>query len=155
MFDDTDRKILVLLQEGGRTSNAEIARELGMAPSAILERIRKLEERGVITGYRSLLDPVSMGYGLLAFIFVSSKEGCWCTDTHVHLASLPEVLECHAIAGEDCFLVKVPARDTNHLNQILRDRFASIESITTTRTTIVLETYKESQVLPIDEVHRE
>lgn len=153
MIDEVDRKILVFLQENARVSNAEIARDVGMAPSAIHERIRKLEERGVITGYHAAFNARSLGYGLLAFVYVSSKDGCWCPDTHRELCDIPEVQECHGIAGEDCFLVKVRARDTRHLNKILRDRFAPISSVTSTRTTIALETNKESQYLPLEEVN--
>ncbi len=149
MVDDVDLKILSLLQDNARVSNAEIAREIGMAPSAIHERVRKLEERNVIQGYHTRLDSKVLGYGLLAFVYVSSKDGCWCQDTHRELCKISEVLECHGIAGEDCFLVKVRASDTSHLNAILRDQIARINSVTTTRTTIALETNKESLSLPI------
>jgi len=152
MIDEVDRKILVMLQENARVSNAVIAREVGMAPSAIHERVRKLEERGIIEGYHARFNPRSLGYGLLAFVYVSSKDGCWCPDTHRELCEIPEVQECHGIAGEDCFLVKVRAQDTRHLNRILRDRFSTISSVTATRTTIALETNKESQCLPLGEV---
>lgn len=96
-----------------------------------------------------------MDCGLLAFIFVKSKESCWEGVTHKLLSEAPEVLECHSITGEDCYLVKVRARDAEHLNRVLRDRIGLIDTVVSTRTTIVLETTKESSILPILEVDRE
>ncbi|MDJ0839226.1 MAG: Lrp/AsnC family transcriptional regulator [Acidobacteriota bacterium] len=150
MIDETDRKILALLQEDARLSNAEIARRVGMASSAIHERIRKLEERGVITGYHARIDAGNLGYGLLAYIFVKTTDGCWCHDTASRLSALDEVLSVHSITGEDCYLVKVRSRDTGSLNAMLRDKFSSIDSIISTKTTIVLETTKDTLNLPLD-----
>src|SRR6185369_17761963 len=99
MIDEIDRQILNILQENARTSNAEIARQVGMAPSAVLDRIRKLEERGVIKGYGVQLDGQSVGLGLLAFVFVRTEEMCGEEKVTRALASLPEVLELHHVAG--------------------------------------------------------
>lgn len=149
MFDSVDRHILTTLQANARTSNADIARELGMAPSAILERIRKLEQRGVITGYEARIAPRAVGLGLTAFVSVrvgmTGSEGTM----EAALAAIPEVLELHSVAGEDCFLVKLRARDTDDLGRILRERFKSLPAIASTRTTIVLATAKESGQLPL------
>jgi len=144
VLDDTDRKILALLQENARISNAEIARTIELAPSATLDRVRKLEEQGIVEGYSARINPAALGYTMLAFVYVSSNDGCWCDVTFEQLKEIDEVLECHSIAGEDCFLVKLRARDTAHLNEILRDRVARISTVTATRTTIVLETNKET-----------
>jgi Lrp/AsnC family leucine-responsive transcriptional regulator len=150
MLDETDRKILALLQDDARTPNAEIARRIGMAPSAILERIRKLEEKGVIRQYVARLDPAVLGRGLLAFVFVRSDERIGDVRTAPELARIPGVLEVHHIAGEDCYMVKVRAQDTETLGRLLRDRFGAIKSIRSTRTTIVLGTSKETLELPIE-----
>ena len=151
MIDTTDRQILSILQENARTPNAEIARRIGMAPSGILERIRKLEERGVIEGYQVRLNPRAVGLGLLAYVFVRSEERVGSTETGDRLAEVPEVLEVHHVAGEDCFLVKLRCADTEGLATILRDRFGAIESVRSTRTTIVLGTLKETAKLLIEE----
>src|SRR5215207_8620542 len=106
MIDAMDYKILNILQKNARTPNAQIARDLGMAPSAILERIRKLEANGVIQGYEARIDPETLGLHLLAFIAVRSED----LGEHrvgERLAQIPGVQEVHHIAGEDCFLVKV------------------------------------------------
>src|SRR6185312_2571778 len=126
MIDDTDHEILNILQENARTSNAEIARQLGMAPSAILERIRKLEARGLLRGYEARLDAAELGLGLLAFVFVRADERVGCPQAGEALAAIPEVQEVHHIAGEDCYLVKVRTADTASLGRLLRERFGAI-----------------------------
>src|SRR5688500_18260411 len=126
MIDGIDTEILNMLQENARTPNAEIARQLGMAPSAILERIRKLEERGVITGYHARLEPRALGQGLLAFVFVRSSGGPGHAGTDAEIAGIPGVLEVHHVAGEDCYLVKVRAADTESLARLLRHGLGSI-----------------------------
>jgi Lrp/AsnC family transcriptional regulator, leucine-responsive regulatory protein len=150
MIDGTDTEILKILQSNARTSNAEIARQVGLAASAVFERIRKLEERGVIEGYEVRINPKEMGLPLLAFVFVRADDKPGADETAARVAAIPEVLEVHDVAGEDCLLVKVRAADTEALGRVLRERFGRIESITSTRTTIVLETVKESSALPIE-----
>lgn len=150
MIDGIDTEILKILQANARTSNAEIARQVGLVPSAVFERIRKLEERGVIEGYGVRLNPKAVGLSLLAFVFVRADEKPGALKTAERVAAIPEVLEVHDVAGEDCFLAKVRAADTDALGRLLRERLGSIESITSTRTTIVLETVKESAALPIE-----
>lgn len=150
MIDDTDREILNLLQQNARTSNAEIARRVGMAPSAVLERIRKLEVRGVIQGYETRIDPEALGLHLLAFVFVASHRLAEENRMAELLTGIEGVQEVHHIAGEDCFLVKIRARDAKSLGRLLRERFPDAGSVRSTRTTIVLETVNESSRLPLE-----
>jgi Lrp/AsnC family leucine-responsive transcriptional regulator len=150
MIDGTDSIILNILQSNARTSNAEIARQVGLAPSAVFERIRKLEERGVIEGYGARIQPKAIGLPLLAFVFVRADDKPGAEQTARRVAEIPEVLEVHHVAGEDCFLAKVRAADTESLGRLLRERLGGIASITSTRTTIVLDTVKESAALPIE-----
>lgn len=150
MIDEMDRRILSLLQQDARLPNAEIARRVGMAPSATLERLRKLEERGVILGYECRVDARKLGLGLTAFIFVrASEKGDH--ETGDRLRQHPNVLEVHHIAGEDCYLVKVRASDTEDLGRMLRMEFNALPGVQSTRTTIVLGTMKESSRIPIPE----
>jgi Lrp/AsnC family leucine-responsive transcriptional regulator len=149
MINDLDRQILTILQKNARTSNAEVARQVGLAPSAVFERIRKLEERGVLRSYGARIDPRAVGLPLVAFTFVRSNDRPGGIQTAEKLAEIPEVLEVHHVAGEDCFLVKVRAADTESLGRLLRERLGKIGTITSTRTTIVLETVKETAELPI------
>ncbi len=148
MIDDVDAKILTILQSDARTSNAQIARDIGMAPSAILERIRKLESRGIIRGYSVRLDARALGLPLLAFVFVRSDELAGSEELGRRIAGIPEVEEVHHVAGEDCYLVKVRAADAQGLGRLLRERFGPLGAIRT-RTTIVLETVREGDPLPI------
>lgn len=147
--DDTDLQILELLQANARETQVEIARAVGLAPSAVLERIRKLEARGTLKGYAAMVDPKVLGLGLLAFVAVRSDEAGSENRIAQSLAELPEVLEVHHVAGDDCYLIKVRARDAEHLGQLLRTRFARVPGVRSTRTTIVLETVKETPRLPI------
>jgi len=148
MIDDIDVRIVEMLQRNARTPNAEIARQVGMAPSAVLERIRKLEERGVIEGYSARVNAEAYGLGLTAFVFVRASERLGAPLTAERLAALPEVQEVHHVAGEDCFLVKVRVAGTRAMRELLRDKLGAIETIVSTRSTIVLDTVKETAVLP-------
>lgn len=148
MIDDIDREILNIVQQDGRVSNAEIARQVGLAASAVLERLRKLEDRGVIKGYFASVDPKQVGFGLIAFVFVRTNE---CGDgTDELLARIPEVLEVHDVAGEDSYLLKVRATDPEDLARLLREKLKAIPTVVTTRTTVVLQTIKETTALPLD-----
>ena len=149
MIDDIDRQILNILQQNARTSNAEIARQVEMAPSAVLERIRRLEAKGVIQGYEVRINPEALGQNLLAYVFVRSNDFDSDLKTAEMLADIPEVLEAHHIAGEDCYLLKVRTRDAKALGRLLRERIGSNGSVQSTRTTIVLETLREGSRLPL------
>lgn len=148
MIDEMDVRIVEILQQNARTPNAEIARQVGMAPSAILERIRKLEERGVIQGYSARINPEAYGVGLTAYVFVRADERAGAPTTADRMAEIPEVQEVHHVAGEDCFLAKVRVKNPRALGELLQKTFGAIETIRSTRSTIVLHTVKESAVLP-------
>jgi Lrp/AsnC family transcriptional regulator, leucine-responsive regulatory protein len=149
-MDATDRSILTILQSNARTPQSEIARVVGLAPSAVLERLRKLEARGVIRGYLALLDPVAVGRSMLAFVAVRTNDRPGEARVARALAEIPEVLEVHHVAGDDCLLLKIRVRDAGHLSQILRERLGPIGGVASTRTTIVLETVKEDPRLVLD-----
>jgi Lrp/AsnC family leucine-responsive transcriptional regulator len=148
MIDHIDREILNILQQDARRSNADIARQVELAPSAVLERVRKLEERGVIRGYSADIDPKVLGYGLTAIIAVRTSE-CG-AGVGEELAAIPEVQEVHEVAGDDCFYIKVRTADTESLGVLLRERIKAVENAINTRTTVVLKTFKEGNILPIE-----
>ena len=148
-IDDIDRLILNKLQENARETQVEIARAVGLAPSAVLERIRKLEARRVIQGYAAQLDPAALDQSMLAFVAVRSAEGPSDDSVARQLGELPEVLEVHHVAGDDCYLVKVRTRSSEHLGALLRTQIGKIPGVRSTRTTIVLETMKETSRLTI------
>jgi Lrp/AsnC family transcriptional regulator, leucine-responsive regulatory protein len=149
MIDEIDKQILNIIQKDARIANAEIARQVGLAPSAVLERIRKLEERGVIRGYATELEPKAVGYGLTAFVSVRTRECC--SETDKTLAEIPEVLEVHDVAGEDSYLLKVRVKNAEDLSRLLRERLKNVPNVAATKTTVVLQTIKETTALPIDQ----
>lgn len=151
MIDSTDRALLQRLQDDARVPNAEMARDLGMAASAVHQRVKKLEARGVIEGYGARLDASQVERGLLAFVFLSTAEPLGRFPVAEALAAMPEVLEVHDIAGEDCYLIKVRVADTDALHTLLRERLAAMELVRSTRTIIALRTLKETTVLPLPE----
>ena len=152
MIDVLDQEILKTLQEDGRMSNKELAYKVGLAQSATSERLRKLRERGWISKFEVRLDAARLGFGLVAFIFVRTNEivsGCQIGD---RLAAIEEVQEVFNVAGEDCYLIKVRVKNPEALGRLLRDKIGVIESVATTRTTIVMETYKETCKLPLSQL---
>ena len=148
-LDPIDRTLLSVLQEDARTSNAEIARRAGRAPSAIFQRIKKLEERGVISGYHARLDATALGSGLMAFVMIQTGKGAQSSVVGRKLAQIPEVMEIHRVVGEDCFFLKVRVADTEALGQLLDDRIQGVPEVASTRTTIVIQTMKESWAVPV------
>jgi len=149
MLDEIDLQILTIVQQNARITNADIARQIEMAPSAVLERIRKLEASGMIQGYEARLNAPDLDLGLLAFIFVRTDERGGAPETAQRLAEIPAVQEVHRVAGEDCYLIKVRTANTEALDRLLREDISPIEWIRSTRTTIVLSTVKETARLPI------
>jgi Lrp/AsnC family leucine-responsive transcriptional regulator len=148
-IDEIDASILDILQYNARTTQAELAKAVNLAPSAVLERLRKLEARGIIRDYVALIDPHVVDRAMLAFVAVRSSEHGPDMPSAQELAKIPEVLEVHHVAGDDCYLLKVRARDAEHLGQILRQQIAATPSVMSTRTTIVLETVKEDPRISI------
>lgn len=148
-LDEVDAKILEILQNNARTTQADIAKAVGLAPSAVLERIRKLEARGAIREYVTTIDPHLTNRAMLAFVAVRTSELGPEQSSAKALAQIPEVMEIHHVAGDDCFFLKVRARDAEHLGQMLRRQIATVAGVTSTRTTIVLETVKETSRIPI------
>ena len=150
MIDEISLKILKILQEKARIPNVEVARQVGLAPSAVLERIRKLEKRGIIDGYEVRLNPKRFAKSMVAFVTVKLKKLGDEIKVGEKLSLIPEIQEVHYVAGEDSFLVKVRVADTQALGRLTRDKIASIAAVQSTQTAIVLSTYKETAKIPID-----
>jgi len=148
-LDATDRAILALLQDNARISNAEMGRRIGLATSAVHQRVRKLEERGIILGYAARVDPRSTGFALAAFVMIRTGDGARSEEITAQLKAVPEVLEVHRVVGDDCFFVKVRVRGPDELANLLDHTIQRIPGVASTRTTIVLQTGKESTALPL------
>lgn len=147
ILDQTDFQILRILQGNARISNADLARELGMAPSGTLERVKKLEQKGIINSYEVNINPAAVGLNLLAFINIKTKDAIGSDETGKALSKIPEVLEVHNITGVYCFLVKIRVENSARLMEVMRKSLSPIKSIVETQTIIVLETIKDSQQL--------
>jgi Lrp/AsnC family leucine-responsive transcriptional regulator len=151
MIDDISLEILKILQEKARIPNVEVARQVGMAPSAILERIRKLEKQRIIEGYEVRLNPKVFNKGLIAFITVKTDENADEIQVGKKLARRPQVQEVHYAAGEDAFLVKLRGSDTEEIGRLIRETIKSIDGVRLTKTAIVMSTYKETAQFTIDD----
>jgi len=149
MLDEISLKILKILQEKARIPNIDVARQVEMAPSAVLERIRKMERQGIIDGYEVRLNPEQFDRRQIAFILVRTRLVGDQPRIGEQLATIPEVLEAHYVDGEDCYLVKVRVADTAELAAVIREKIAAVEEVVATRTTMVLNTYKETARFPI------
>lgn len=149
MLDEISLKILKILQEKARIPNVEVARQVEMAPSAVLERIRKLERQGFIDGYEVRLNSERFDRRLIAFIEVRTKAVGDLAQTGEALAAISEVQEVHYVTGLDGYLVKLRVADTTELATIIREQIAVIAEVISTRTTTVLHTYKETARIPI------
>ena len=128
-LDRTDWRLLAELQRDGRASYAELARAVAMSASAVAERIRRLEEAGVIAGYQATVDPERVGLTVMAFVRVRYPTGNY-RPFHAMLDSTPEVIEAHHVTGEDCFILKVLARSMRHLEEVT-GRIAGLGPVTT------------------------
>jgi Lrp/AsnC family transcriptional regulator, leucine-responsive regulatory protein len=133
----TDALILEVLQQDGRRPYADLGADVGMSGPSAHERVKKLEARGVITGYAAVLDPAAVGLGILGFSWITQAPGTAATDLTDDFAEIPEIEECHHISGEADYLVKIRARDTRDFERVLR-LVQATRHVFTTQTDIVL-----------------
>jgi Lrp/AsnC family leucine-responsive transcriptional regulator len=150
-LDPIDLAILRLLRQDGRMAHAAIAKSVGLSGPAVHDRVRKLEQKGVIASYTAVLDPDVVGRPHVAFVLVTLTEGDeFAADEPIvaRICEEPDVLEFHRIAGEDCYLVKMRTRTNKDLENVLR-RIRSIRGVARTRTTIVLSTELEKASIEV------
>lgn len=151
-LDALDLKILSQLMRQARMTWAELAAQLGLSAPAAADRVRKLEEKGVIQGYRTQIDPDSLGYDLTAFILVTLEHPRDRDGFLAQIHAMAEIQECHHIAGEGDYLLKVRCQGTRGLEQLITHHLKEISGVVQTRTTIVLSTVKETISLPISQI---
>ncbi len=148
-IDEIDAQILGLLQCRGRIKRSEVAETVGLSVPAASERMRKLEERGVVTGYHARLDARRLGFDVTAFIRVLSVGSDHYTEFIERVTAMPAVQELHSITGEGSHLLKVRVRNTAALERLLAD-VQALPGVRGTQTSIVLSSMKESSVLPAE-----
>lgn len=147
-LSENDARVLDILQAQGRRSYADLGTDLGMAGPSVHERVKKLEARGVIRGYAADVDPQAVGLSVLAFTWVTQAPGTVSKDLTPEFAAIPEIEECHYIAGEADYLLKIRARDMEHMGAIVR-RIQTTEDVFSTETDVVFTTGFEGRPLPI------
>jgi Lrp/AsnC family transcriptional regulator, leucine-responsive regulatory protein len=150
MIDEISLRILKILQKKARIPNVEVARQVGMAPSAVLERIRKLEKQGYIDGYEVRLNPKRFRRGMVGFVHLLTDTGADESLVAARLSAIDEIQEIHFIAGEDGYLIKVRVAGTEELNKLVREKIRSIAGVSATRTSVALSTIKETTRISID-----
>ena len=150
-LDPVDRRLLKVLQEDGRISNAELARRCNLSPAACFERVRRLRERKVITGYAAMIDPAKVGRGLMIFVEVllDRTTGDMFEAFAETVRRQPEVLECHMVAGGFDYLIKARVGDMDAYRAFLGDVLVKMPGVRETRTYAVLEEVKSTTALPL------
>jgi Lrp/AsnC family leucine-responsive transcriptional regulator len=148
IINNNDLKVIERLMQNARATWAELGALIGLSAPAAADRVRKLEDGGIIRSYSAVVDPEAIGLGLTAFISVTLSSSTYKTAFIEKVGSLPEVQECHHVAGEDDYILKVRCTGTRHLERLISDQIKSTPEVKT-KTTIVLSTVKETVVLPV------
>ncbi|MFO0123454.1 MAG: Lrp/AsnC family transcriptional regulator [Inhella sp.] len=150
-LDAIDCKILEVLQRDGRISNVDLAADVHLSAPQCFRRVRALEERGIVRGYRALVSGPSLGLAVTAFVSVNIEGGAFerVRDIERQLRDFPEVLEIHTVSGDRDYLLKVVATDLRHLGQLLTDRLMQIKGIADVRSMVCLEEVKAPSPLPV------
>lgn len=149
-MDIIDRKILGLVQVNGRVTSAAVAAATGLSVSAANDRLHRLQERGVIVGWRAQVDPEAVGLHLLAFLFVLLDRAEHNAPFLAAASALPEVQELHHVTGEWSYLLKVRVAGTKALERLITDRIKTIPGVARSMTFIALSSAKETAALPVE-----
>jgi DNA-binding Lrp family transcriptional regulator len=150
-LDNTDRKILEILQANSNITNAQLAKEIGLSPAPTLERVNKLETSGVIKSYHAVIDPACVGLGVSTFVMVTlkghNKENIEKFIKAINQIS--EVIECHHITGAGDFILKIVCADISAYQQLMLEQVSNIEVVDSLQSMVILSTFKDSRALPI------
>ena len=149
MLDDIDVKILDILQRKGRTHRNDLAEAVGLSLPSVSDRLRKMEEAGIITGYHAVLDHKKLGKDVTAFVFVKIDSSRHYGQFLEHITAMEDILECHAITGEGSHVLKVRTSNTSSLERLLA-KIQSWTGVQGTRTDLVLSTSKETRRIKVE-----
>ncbi len=145
LMDAVDRQLIQALRENGRASYAELGRLVGLSGPSVTDRINRLEQAGVITGYRATIRPAALGLGVTALVGLQLSDAADHEDVATRLRDLNEIEDCWFIAGDDSYMLKVRVPDVDALEHTIR-RLSGTKGVARTRTTIVLSTKWENRV---------
>ncbi|TAE72803.1 MAG: Lrp/AsnC family transcriptional regulator [Bacteroidetes bacterium] len=150
-LDQTDRKILQILQANAKVTNAKLAQEVGLSPAPTLERVKKLESLGIVKSYHAMLDHTKVGLGVQTFVqvFLHSHKKTILDAFVEKINKIENVVECHHITGSCDFLLKVIATDINAYQKLLLEEISEIEEISNMQSMVILSTEKDSKSLPL------
>ncbi len=148
-LDTIDLQILEHLQRDGRISNSDLAQRVGLAAPTVLRRVKLLEERNIIQGYTTLVNPIAVGLPVTAFVFVETVAGCDLDTTITELAELPGVVELHRLIGEWCALLKVRTHSPQTLEDLVYRSLRRHPSVSRTQTTLATSAALETTILPL------
>jgi len=150
-IDSLDRKILRALQADGRASNVELSAQVHLSAPQCFRRVRALEERGVIRGYRAEVQPSALGLGVMAYVSLNIDGGQFgrVREIEADIRAFPQILECHTVSGDSDYLLKVVARDLKALSQFLTDQLMQVPGVDDVRSMICMEEIKAPSPLPV------
>ena len=150
-LDQIDRKVLEILQNNAKITNAQLSKEIGLSPAPTLERVKKLEQAGIIKSYHAQLDADKVGLGVSTFVQISlvgHRKSV--TESFVEkIHAIPEVIECHHITGTGDFLLKVISKDISTYQKLMLEKINEIEEVSNTQTMVILSTFKDSKIMPV------
>ena len=150
-FDKIDRKILEILQKSAKITNAQLSKDIGLSPAPTLERVKKLENLGVINSYHAKIDISKIGLGVTTFVLVTlighNRENI---DKFIEeINHIDEVIECHHITGAGDFILKIISRDIPAYQKLMLEKVSNIKVVDNMQSMVVLSTFKDSKVMPI------
>jgi DNA-binding Lrp family transcriptional regulator len=152
-LDKTDRKILEILQSNAKITNAQLSKDIGLSPAPTLERVKKLENTGIIKSYHATLDTGRIGLGVSTFVLVSLKgHNKKNIDAFLgEINNVPEVIECHHITGSGDFILKIIASDITAYQRLMLEKVSEIDVVDSLQSMVILSTFKDSKVMPVPE----
>ena len=152
-LDRIDRKILEILQSNAKITNAQLSKEIGLSPAPTLERVKKLENSGIIKSYHATLDTDKIGLGVSTFVLVSLKgHNKDNIEKFVEaIYKINEVVECHHITGTGDFIVKIITEDISKYQQLMLEKVSDIPVVDSMQSMVILSTFKDRKVLPVPE----
>lgn len=150
-IDEIDKKILEILQSRAKITNAKLSEEIGLSPAPTLERVKKLEQIGIITSYHAKLNTEKIGLGVTTFVLatLTGHNRANIEGFIEEINKIPEVVECHHITGAGDFILKVVSKDIASYQRLMLEKVSDIKQVDNMQSMVVLSTFKDSKVIPI------